>query len=54
MKVREAVAELLKLPQELELGDEYGENTIVSFHLSYYDDDNGTHEYVAYETTESD
>ena len=54
MKVREAIAELSKLPPELQVCDEYAEDTISSFYVSSYDDDSGEHEYVAYETTETD
>jgi hypothetical protein len=49
MKVREAVAELLQLPQDHELMDEYGEEIITRFYLS----DDGNQDYVAFDTMEN-
>jgi hypothetical protein len=54
MKVREAVAELVKLPQELELLDDYAENEVTGFTVSSYDDGSGDHPYVIVEMTEAD
>jgi hypothetical protein len=58
MKVREAVAELLTLPQDLELMDEYGEEILTRFYVSSYDEEddgeNVTVEYVAFDTMEDD
>jgi hypothetical protein len=50
MKVREAVAELLTLPQDLELMDEYGEEILTRFYVSSYDE--GENEFVAFDTME--
>lgn len=54
MKVSEAVAQLLKLPQDLELMDDYCENRIDAFSVSTYDDDEGMKEYVVYEQSEAE
>lgn len=53
MLVREAVAKLLKMPQDQELMDEYGEEVITGFYETDYGDDTGNHPYVAYETAEN-
>jgi hypothetical protein len=50
MRVREHIAMLLQFPQDLDLGDEYHEEEIVRYYLSTYDDETGSHDYVAYET----
>jgi hypothetical protein len=57
MKVREAVAELLALPQDAEIMDEYAEEILTRFYVSSYDEvtadgENVTTEYVAFDTME--
>jgi len=52
MLVREAVAELLQLPQNHEIRDEYGEEILTRFYVSDHDDSDGNHGYVAFDTTE--
>jgi hypothetical protein len=52
MKVREAVAELLALPQDAEIMDEYAEEILTRFYVSSYDGENVTTEYVAFDTME--
>jgi len=52
MKVHEAVAELLRMPQDHELLDEYAENEVSGFEVSTYEDDNGDVEYVKVEFSE--
>jgi len=56
VKVREAVAELLTLPQDHELMDEYAEEIVTRFYVSSYDEDvdgvNVVTEYVAFDTME--
>jgi hypothetical protein len=52
VKVREHVAELLQLPQDHEVMNEYGEETIARYYVNTYDDGDGDVEYVAYDTME--
>jgi hypothetical protein len=52
MKVREAVAELLQFPQDYDLMNDLGDEEIVRYYLTSYDDETGTHNYVAYETAD--
>lgn len=53
MKVREAVAQLLTLPQDDEITDEYAENMLTRFYPSTYDDENGEHSFVVFEIAEA-
>ena len=51
MQVHEAITELRKLPQHLELMDEYAKNVIVRFVIGDYDDKREvSHDYASYET----
>jgi hypothetical protein len=50
MKVREVISQLLGLPQDHEVMDEYGENIITGFRVSSYEEGNDDVEYVAYDT----
>lgn len=51
MQVHEAVTELQKLPQHLELMDEYARNVIVRFVIGDYDDKREvSRDYASYET----
>jgi hypothetical protein len=53
MLVKEAVAELLQLPQDHEIMNEYGEEILTRFYVSDYDDSDGRQQgYVAYDTME--
>ena len=53
MKVSEAVSLLQGLPQDLEIMDQYAENALGYLYLSEYDDDSGSHPYVAFEIAET-
>jgi hypothetical protein len=54
MLVREHVAALLQFPQDQELKNDLGDEEIVRYYQSSYDDENGTHDYVAYETVDTE
>jgi len=52
MKVYEAVAELLRLPQDMHLLDEHAEAEVAGFEVSTYNGGHGDVEYVKVEFIE--
>ena len=52
MKVREAVAKRLTLPQDAEIMDEYAEETVVRFYATDFGDGDEAFEYVTFDTME--